>query len=105
MTAELSHADAETLPHIIGLPSRDNILRARLPDGANESEAAAIAAAVVAYLDEERETPAAAELDPVCPWTVAGRIELATGKRPQCQRDLPGDCHRGEEWAYAGRCR
>lgn len=80
------------------------IRRSILPDDANESEAAAIAAAVAVYLDGTEESVEESQAL-ACPWTVAGRIEPATGRRPHGRHDLPGDCPRGEEWAFAGRCR
>lgn len=103
MTRELGEGASET-DRVIEFDMDTDLRRAILPADANETEAAAIAAAVAAHL-EGVETAVEESTPLACPWTVAGRLEPATGRCPQGRHDLPGDCPRGEEWTYAGRCR
>jgi len=76
----------------------------RLPADAADDEAAAIAAAVGAHLQDQAAAAAAAttgdgsdRAERADPWTLAGRMK-AMGKRR-----WPDDVARGEEWRAAAR--
>jgi hypothetical protein len=74
-----------------------------LPADATPEEAAAIAAAIGAHLEDRRRAAAAAaaasddEPERADPWTLAGRL------RAQGKRRWPEDVERGEEWRAAAR--
>ncbi|MFC7154897.1 hypothetical protein ACFQPA_05435 [Halomarina halobia] len=73
-----------------------------IPETATDREAAALACAVGAHLEDERTAAAAAHDDgpsSVDRWALAGRYS--------CRRrsDLPRSVRRGEEWKMAGRAR
>ena len=75
-------------------------LGARVPDDADDDEAAAIAAALGSYLaDRERSTAASesATWDGKR-WAFAGKIEALQGRRTRVPRTAPTD-----GWAAAGR--
>jgi hypothetical protein len=98
-TLDSSQATADTAPGTDSKATDD--LSVSIPADASETEAAAIAAAVSAYVtDRQRAAVAAQQRDSVAyvdKWTLAGRL-ASVGKR-----HLPTDVEQGEEWKAAAR--
>ncbi|OYR53858.1 hypothetical protein [Halorubrum halodurans] len=85
-------------------PARFDAGDLRIPDDADDEEAAAIAVAVAAHL-RDREAAAAAAADEGGDsgwrgdrWGFAGRLESVRGRRARVPEDAPSD-----PWAAAGR--
>jgi hypothetical protein len=84
----------------LSMEGRD--LTLRVPETATRGEAAALASAIGAHLNDQLAAAAAAERDGPRP---ANRWSLASRVGARSRGDLPRRVNRGEEWKMAGRTR
>ncbi|GCF12226.1 hypothetical protein Harman_01610 [Haloarcula mannanilytica] len=98
-TLDSSQPNAEAAPTADDTASDD--LSLSIPADASQAEAAAIAAAVSAYVTDHQRAAVAAQqrnsVEYVDEWTLAGRL-ASVGKR-----HLPTKVEQGEEWKAAAR--
>jgi len=105
MTTSDPDRDDDRTEAEVDLPTPGSSATVGLAPDADPTEAAAVAAAVGAYLRDERRAAAAAGAStgpnaaPIDRWTLAGRYGLRGGT------DVPRNVRRGEEWKMAGRLR
>jgi hypothetical protein len=93
--------DTESSGETVSITVEDTTASVVVPDDATRSEAAAIASAVGAHLQDRALAAAAAQQDDgpelTDEWKLAGRL------RSQGKRRFPKHVERGEEWKAAAR--
>jgi hypothetical protein len=85
----------------VDLPVEGGTAELSIPPSATRGEAAALASAIGAHLNDQRAAAAAAESgpEPADRWSLAGRYGC------RHRSDLPRRVERGNEWKMAGRTR
>ncbi|WP_254544041.1 hypothetical protein [Halomarina pelagica] len=93
--------DVETHSWSIDIRTDAGETTVTIPETATDREAAALACAVGAHLEDERAAAAARDDGPRSAdrWALAGRYGCRS------RSDLPRSVERGEEWKMAGRAR